>query len=207
MICPVIGGVIAGSGGIVMSGSQITDAVLSKNRRTSAENILKNYKSRVEFLVKECIAIGTLLQDYGDIDEDFPSWVSFWAKIAINTGTGIKNIGWDVIGRTIFNSLRIASYADDVMSTGAAVATTAFKTIGSTTGRALHVAGGVFGILFLPIDIYTLVDSSIDVHKTNPHATSTKIREMAANIKAECPTIENIDRMVEETVTKLSHNV
>ena len=203
MICSVIGGVLAGSGGIVMSGSQITDAVLSKKRRTSAEDILKNYKSRVEFLLKECIAIGTLLKDYGDIDEDFPSWVSFWAKIAINTGTGIKNIGWDVIWRIILNSLRIASYADDVLSTGA----TAFKAIGTTAGRALHTVGGVFGILLLPIDIYTLVNSSIDVHKTNLHATSTKIREMAANIKAECPTKENIDRMVEETVTKLSHNV
>jgi hypothetical protein len=30
MICPFIGGVIAGGGGIVVSGSQITDAVLSK---------------------------------------------------------------------------------------------------------------------------------------------------------------------------------
>jgi voltage-gated potassium channel Kch len=77
--------------------------------------------------------------------------------------------GWNVIGSTILDSLRIASYVDDVMSTGATVTTTAFKTIGSTTGRALHVAGGVFGILLLPIDIHTLVASSIDVHKTNPH--------------------------------------
>jgi hypothetical protein len=39
MICPVTGGVIAGGGGIVVSGSQITDAVLSNKRRSSAENI------------------------------------------------------------------------------------------------------------------------------------------------------------------------
>jgi len=206
MICPVVGGVIAGSGGIVVSGSQITDAVLSKKRRSSAENILKKYKSRVEFLMKECVEIGTLLQDYGDIDEDFPSWVSFWTKIAFNSGTGLKSIGWDIIGRTVFNSLKIASFADDAVSTGAKVATTAFKTMGAT-GKALHVAGGVFGILLLPIDIYTLVDSSIDVHKTNPHETSKKIREMAAKIKAERPTKEDIDGMVEETVTNLSHNV
>jgi hypothetical protein len=60
MICPVTGGVIAGGGGIVVSGSQITDAVLSKKRRSSAENIVKKYKSRVEFLMKECVEIGTL---------------------------------------------------------------------------------------------------------------------------------------------------
>lgn len=203
MICPVIGGVIAGSGGIVISGSQITDAVLSKKRRSSAENIVKKYKSRVEFLMKECVEIGTLLQDYGDIDADFPSWVRFWGNIALISG--IKSAGWNVIGSTILDSLRIASYVDDVMSTGAAVTTTAFKTIGSTTGRALHVAGGVFGILLLPIDIHTLIVSSIDVHKTNPHKTSEKIREMAAKIKAKCPTREDIDGMVEETVANLSH--
>ena len=205
MICPVVGGVIAGSGGIVVSGSQITDAVLSKKRRSSAENIVKKYKSRVEFLMKECVEIGTLLQDYGDIDANFPSWVRFWGNIALRSATGIKSAGWNVIGSTILDSLRIASYVDDVMSTGAAVTTTAFKTIGTTAGRALHVAGGVFGILLLPIDIHTLVASSIDVHKTNPRKTSEKIREMAAKIKEKCPTREDIDGMVEETVANLSH--
>ena len=194
---------IAGGGGIVVSGSQITDAVLSKKRRSSAENILKKFKSRVEILMKECVEIGTLLQDYGDIDEDFPLWVSFWAKIALNSGTGLKSICWDVVGRTVLNSLRLASFADDAVSTGATVANTAFKTMGAT-GKALHVAGGVFGILLLPIDIYTLVDSSIDVHKTNPHKTSEKIREVAANIKAICPTKEDIDRMVVETVARMA---
>ena len=68
MICPVVGGVIAGSGGIVVSGSQITDAVLSKKRRSSGENILKKYKSRVEILMNECVEIGKWLKKFGDID-------------------------------------------------------------------------------------------------------------------------------------------
>ena len=90
------------------------------------------------------------------------------------------------------------------MLTGTTVTTTAFKTMGSATGRALHVAGGVFGILLLPFDIYILVDSSIDVHKTNPHKTSEKVREMAAKIKAGRPTQEDIDRMMEETLANSS---
>jgi hypothetical protein len=204
MICPVVGGVIAGSGGIVVSGSQITDAVLSKKRRSSAENILKKYKSRVEILMNECVEIGKWLKKFGDIDKVFPSWVSFWAKLAFNSSTGLKSIGWDVIGRTVINSLQIASFADDTVLTGTTVTTTAFKTMGSATGRALHVAGGVFGILLLPFDIYILVDSSIDVHKTNPHKTSENVREMAAKIKAGRPTKEDIDRMMEETLANSS---
>ena len=110
MICPVVGGVIAGSGGIVVSGSQITDTVLSKKRRSSAENILKKYKSRVEILMNECVEIGKWLKKFGDIDKVFPSWVSFRAKLAFNSSTGLKSIGWGVIGRTVINSLRIASF-------------------------------------------------------------------------------------------------
>jgi hypothetical protein len=195
--------VIAGSGGIVVSGSQITDAVLSKKRRSSAENIVKKYKSRVELLVTECVKIDTLLQNYGYIDPNFPSWVKLRGTVVLLSG--IKSVGWNVIGSTICNSLRIASYVDDVMSTGAAATTTAFKTIGTTTFRALHIAGGVAGIAFIGVDIYTLIDASIDVFKTNPHKTSEAIREIAAQIKAKCPTREDIDGMVEETVANLSH--
>jgi hypothetical protein len=72
----------------------VIDAVLSKKRRSSAENIVKKYKSRVEFLMKECVEIGTLLQDYGDIDANFPSWVRFWGNIALRSATGIKSAGF-----------------------------------------------------------------------------------------------------------------
>jgi hypothetical protein len=141
--------------------------------------------------VTECVKIDTLLQNYGYIDPNFPSWVKLRGTVVLLSG--IKSVGWNVIGSTICNSLRIASYVDDVMSTGAAATTTAFKTIGTTTFRALHIAGGVAGIAFIGVDIYTLIDASIDVFKTNPHKTSEAIREIAAQIKAKCPTREDIE--------------
>ena len=199
----IAGGVLAGSGGVVISGSQITDAVLSKNRRISAEIIMRTYRFQVEFLINDAVEIGAFLQNHADIDVNFPLWVTFWGNIAMISASGIRNAGWNVIGRTILNSLRLASYADDVITTGAAVTTTAFKTIGSTTGRALHIAGGVFGILLLPIDIHTFVASSIDVHKSNPHKISRKIREMAATIRERSPAREDIDAMVDEILVNL----
>lgn len=199
----IAGGVIGGTGGAVVSGSQITDAVLSKQRRSSSEIILQKYKSRVQLLMTECIEIGALLEDCGNVDEDFSLWVAFWATLVVRSGSGVKKIAWDIIGRTVTSSMRIAAAADNAVSTGAAVTTTAFKAIGSTVGKAIHVTGGVLGLLFLPIDIYTLVDSSIDVHKDNSHKISKKIREMAAKMKKERPTKNDIDRMVKETVDKL----
>ena len=195
---------IAGGGGMVVSGSQITDAVLSKMRRSTVENNVKEYKSRFELLMKECDEIGTLLQDvYGDIDANFPSWVAFWGNVAAISG--IKSATVNVIGGTVLHSLRIASHVDNVASTGSVVTTTAFKTIGTTTFRALHIAGGVAGVAFIGFDIYTLVNASIDAHKSNPHKTSEAIREIAAQIKAKCPTRDDIDDMMKDTIDSLSH--
>lgn len=196
-----VGGLIGGAGGLVVAGSQITDAVLAKNRKYTADEILQKYKSRIESMMKECIEIGTLLQDHGDVDTYFPEWVSFWSQIVMNSGNGIKKVAWDIIGRTVTSYLKLAVKADQVVQSGGTVAATAFKTIGSTAGKSLHVAGGLLGMVVLPFDIYTLVDSSIDVHKGNPHETSNKIREMVAQIKTGRPTKADIDKMVRETVS------
>lgn len=203
LVLTIVGGVTAGVGGAVVTGSQIADTVLSKQRRSSADHILEEYKSQVESLLKEYGEINKLLQTYGDIEKDFPSWASFWSKIVINSGMGVKKIGVDLIGRTVLNSIRMASVVEDTASTGGKVATTIFKTMG-TTGKVFHVAGAAFGMVLLPLDIYTLVTSSIDVHYANPHQTSKKIRELAATITAECPTEEDIESMMEGTVTSLS---
>ena len=199
----IAGGVIASSGGIVVSGSQFVDVILSRNRRSSAKKIVKKYKSRVELLVTECVKIDTLLQNYGDIDVKFHSWVKLRGTVALLSG--INSTGSTLICSTVRNSLRIASYVDDVMSTGASATTTTFKTIGSTAGRALHIVGGVAGIVFLLVDINTLRMAANDILKKNPHETSKKIRELAAEIKTKCPTRENIHDMVEETIANVSH--
>lgn len=199
----IAGGVIGGVGGMVVSGSQIYDAFKSEKKRRKAENIETRYQSRVEFLIKEYVEIRRLLQNYGDIDVDFPSWDRFWRNCAIISG--FKSGVWNVLVSNILHVIRITSYVDDVMSTGAAITTTVFKTIGSTTFRVLHIAGGVAGIVFLIIDIITLYCASRDIYKTNPHKTSEAIREIAAQIRAKCPTREDIDGMVEETVANLSH--
>lgn len=129
---------IGGSGGVVVSGSQINDAVLSKKSRSSAENILQKYKSRVELLMKDCVEIGTLLKDCGNVDEAFPLWVSFWGNMLFPLGSGIKRIDWDIIRKTASSAMKISFFADDAVKTEAAVTTTAFKTIGSTAGKAFH---------------------------------------------------------------------
>ena len=203
IFCLLIGGLIGATGSAVVGGSEITDFVLSTQKRSSAEIILQKYKSRVELLMTECIEIGKLLEGCGNIDEDFSSWVAFWGNIVVSSGLAAMGITWDIVGSSIARYMQVAASADKAVSTGAAVATTAFKTIGSTAGKAVHVVGGVIGVLLLPYDIYTLVNSSIDFYQDNRHEISEKIREMAAKMKKELPTKKDINRMVKVTVAKL----
>lgn len=203
MFCYVVGGLISGTGGLVVSGSQITDAVLSKNRAGTAETIIHTYRSRFELMVKACAKIGKSLKDLGDVDANFPSWVSFWETIVMKLVDGSKNITWDMIKSILDRYIILAVKADQAVLVGGKVATTAFQTIGTATGKGLHVAGGVMGIVLLPFDIGTLVYSSKDFLNGSPHETSEEIRKIADEIKKRRPTKENIDNMVNETVSKI----
>ncbi|VDI41901.1 Hypothetical predicted protein [Mytilus galloprovincialis] len=196
----ITGSVIAGAGGITVGGSMITDAVLSKQRRESAKAILDKYNDLVEIIKEECIEIGEMLKEKDEKMEQFPDWVDFWSKLTFGACTTTKSVTWDILAKTILASLRItASYADDALAVGARAGASAFRTIGSTAGQGLHIAGGVVGILVMPLDIYTLVDSAIDIHKNNPHKVSNKIREWADHIDKPCPTKWDIEVMMDKT--------
>lgn len=67
------------------------------------------------------------------------------------------------------------------------------------TGTSLHVASGIIGALMIPFDIYTLVDSAIDVHKKNKHKTSELILNVSLAIEGAIPTEENIRKMIKCT--------
>lgn len=178
----------------------ITDAMLSKQRRESAQAILDKYNELVEIIKEECIEIGEMLKEKDGNMEQYPHWMDFWSKLAFGAGTTTKCITWDILAKTILASLRItASYADDALAVGARAGASAFRTIGSTAGQGLHIAGGVVGILVMPLDIYTLVDSAIDIHKNNPHKVSSKIREWADHIDKSCPTKWDIEVMMDQT--------
>lgn len=196
----IAGSIIAGAGGITVGGSMITDAMLSKQRRESAQAILDKYNELVEIIKEECIEIGEMLKEKDGNMEQYPHWMDFWSKLAFGAGTTTKCITWDILAKTILASLRItASYADDALAVGARAGASAFRTIGSTAGQGLHIAGGVVGILVMPLDIYTLVDSAIDIHKNNPHKVSSKIREWADHIDKSCPTKWDIEVMMDQT--------
>lgn len=133
------------------------------------------------------------------MDDCFSDWVNFWAKMIYGVGGCTKNVGWDMVARNIITGIKFASFTDNAARVGTQTAATVFRSIG-TVGRTFHIAGGVVGILFLSVDIFTLTDSAIDIKKENPDKVSKDIRNLAARLSAECPKKEFIDEMIEKTL-------
>ncbi|XP_052075427.1 uncharacterized protein LOC127712861 [Mytilus californianus] len=205
----IAGGVIAGAGGLTVGGSAATDAILSRNRKRTAEELIKKYNTKLDEVKNKYLEIHVELQKTAElsnlgsrIEEKFPHWIKFWWNLVKGAGQVGWSTGGSIIYTTIKSSFQLATAFDDAAITGLRVGGGVFKTFG-TVGRAFHVVGGVANIVFLPLDIFTMVDSAIDVHKKNPHKISSAMRKLAIQIEKECPKKESIQTMIAETLKQL----
>ena len=201
MIISLLGGIVAGAGGATVGGAKIGDFVRSRIAKKSTKLLFDEYNSLLERVKNEVVTINSLLEDFGEMETDFSEWVGFWKKLVFGSIQAALGVGWNVVKTIIQDSLTIASYVDDAARIGASTGTTVFRTLGNV-GRGFHIAGGVVGIVFMPIDIYTLVSSSIDEHNRNPHKVSEEIRQRAKELAKKCPTKDEIDKMIDETLDK-----
>ncbi|VDH97389.1 Hypothetical predicted protein [Mytilus galloprovincialis] len=156
----------------------------------SAQSTLDEYNKLVETIKKECIQIGDLLKEEDLKMEHCKHWIAFWKTLIFGSGTTSKCVTWNIIHEAINNSFQISvAHADDFLAAGARTGTTAFKALGSTAARSGHVVGGVEGLLFIALDIKTLVSSAMVLLKNKPHKVSKQIRS----------TKEAVDIMIEKT--------
>lgn len=202
----IAGGIMAGVGGATAGGAGIVDAILAKRTSKEAETKFDALQKRREQLCKECLTIGESLGDPKDVDRKYPSWVKFWVKLVFDVGSTSNGVLWNTIVSTVLNGLRIASYGDEAARLGATVGSTAFRSLG-TVGRGFHIAGGVAGIVLLPFDLYTLVDSAITEHKKKPHKIANALRNHADLLDKKCPTKDQVDEMIEKTRNDAMNNM
>lgn len=171
-----LGVVICGGGGVTVGGSVATRTSLSRKRIKIANQIIKEYNEKLVEVQKHTLYLQNELQKRAKlsntdscIEEAFPYCIKFLRNLV--KGAGQAGLG---------------------TGTGLRIESGKFKTNG-TAGRAFHQAGGVAGNMFLPFpqDVYTLVNSSIDV------------RQLAKTIAEECPTKDAIESMIEEILKQL----
>lgn len=189
-----VGGVVSGAGGITAGGSSVVESVLSSTRRKSAQKILDDYNSNIKEIRCECLEIGEILsKNSNNMETEFRPWCTFWNKLVLGASS-ITHISWNTIANPILNSLKLASDGEDVAAAGLRGA--------SVAERAFTIVGSGVGILLMPLDIYILVKSSIDLHKETPHNISLEIRNIVDKLNKESPSDQEIETMIEATFNR-----
>lgn len=201
------GGVVAGLGGATVGGSFIADNVLSKKTKKTAEAELTEYSSGIKYIKETCLELSDKLKQIGTLEDkledEFPEWVQFWELFAHGQKSDRSELDWKQTEELIRTSIKhvesAARFVGEGVGAGIRIAGAALR----VTGTSLHVASGIIGALMIPFDIYTLVDSAIDVHKKNKHETSELIDVISQAIKDEIPKKENIKKMIKCTTNKI----
>lgn len=83
-------------------------------------------------------------------------------RLGLNVASSLKLLGKNMV----YDFVYIGKLATASADLAADVGSTVFKTL-STAGRVFHIGGFVVGMVLMPLDIYTLVTSSIGLHKGN----------------------------------------
>lgn len=206
-MCFFSGGIIAGVGTVTVAGSSIADAVKSSVIGKRADAAVNELNEIRENLVKDCKTLSERMGSSEYIEAHCPCWVDFWGKLIF----GATNIQWQLtmtVVNSVMNGLRIADLSADIARAGGTVL---FRLLGPAA-RGLHIAGGVFGALLLPLDIFTLVDSGMELHKArkgkgkkkSAHKVSAKIRETAEALTNACPKEEDIEKLLSEVYSNIS---
>jgi hypothetical protein len=189
---------VAGAGGVTTGTASIVNMVKSSSKTKAAEEAIRKYKQQSDKIKRKCIEISKTIKD---IDSTIPEWVNFWGKLTKHGFSTAANAGWSVVGKTIVNSLKLSS---DLAGDASSASKTVFS-IAGTTARGFHIAGGVVGILLLPVDVHTFVSSARDVGKGKAPASTIAIREVADKMAKECPNKDEVDKMIECSIDRLNN--
>lgn len=179
--------------------------------KKSAELFIEKYNENTAEVKTKCLNIFDKLNYKAKqsnpescMEEIFPHWITFWWNLVRGTGQAGVGTGANMIYTTIKSSFQLVATFDDAAITGLTVGGGIFRTL-STAWKSLHIVGAVVGILLIPLDIFTMVDSAIDVHKKNKYEVSVAIRNLAKQIEEECPTKDQIQIMIDETLKDLKN--
>lgn len=140
------------------------------------------------------------LGKFNTLEQDYPDWVRFWTCFARGQDSDSSEFSWEQTEKLLTSELdNLDSAARFVIGEGVGSGVRIAGAAVRVTGTSLHVISGVIGALMIPLDIFTIVDSAIDLHKKNKHETSKLIIQISQTLSAELPTKESIQEMIRST--------
>ena len=180
---------VGAAGGVTNAGSLIAEACIEKDTFNTAQKIIDDDREAIE-------AIEKLLNEFGT--EAQKSKVENGIKASICSVFVVKNCvetGLKVGGRIAGMA---ANEGGEALFRGLSVA-----------GRVVHIGGFAFSAILLPVDLYTLVTSSIEFDASRkgkkdkePKAVK-KLRELADELEKKMPSEKDFARELDDFIANV----
>lgn len=197
----VSGGAVAAAGSVTTEISKIVEVIHSCTKFKEAEKALKEYDKLRGKIQQSCKNIGKDLERFGDVNNNFPGWVSITKRLVFGVNAIGKKIGWNVIA----NFLRV-DIAKGISMGREKFGDIAAHVIGrNALGAAGQVVGNIAGVLKLPLNIFLLVNSAKEHSKNNPYQIAVEIRKLAKTLEIESPLMTEVEEHLEGVLERINH--
>ena len=186
LVVSLVGAGIGGAGGLVMSVSKVVEITLAKLGLKEVQRAIDEDEEASKPLREQLFHLKKFISDLRGMESN---GFEFLRNRAIREFTDSTEERIDLSAMFLRTS---------TASAGAGAVATAFSLAraGGLAGtRAAHIAGGVIGAALLPLDIYMLVKSSLEVHRGS---TTQAVNDIRNRLQSEfqCPEENEIQELV-----------
>ena len=190
LVVSLVGAGIGGVGGLVMTVSKVVEVTLAELGLKEVQRAIDEDEEASGPLRERLVDLEGFISDLREIESN---GVEFLRSRAI------REFPTSTEGRIDLSAMFLRT---STASLGAGAVATAFSLVraGGLAGTpAAYIAGGVVGAALLPLDIYMLVRSSLEVHRGS---TTQAVNDIRNRLQSEfqCPEENEIQELVLEFV-------
>ena len=190
LVVSLVGAGIGGVGGLMMSVSKVVEVTLAKLGLKEVQRAIDEDEKASGPLRERLVDLERFISDLREIESN---------GVEFRRSRARKEFTPSTEGRIDLSAMFLRT---STASAGAGAVATAFSLAraGGLAGtHAAHIAGGVAGAALLPLDIYMLVRSSLEVHRGS---TTQAVNDIRNRLQSEfqCPEENEIQGLVLEFV-------
>ena len=190
LVVSLVGAGIGGAGGLMMSVSRAVEIILARLGLREVQTAIDEDEEASKPLREQLFHLKKFISDLRGMESN---GFEFLRNRAIREFT-------DSTEERIDLSAMFLRTSTSAVGAGAVAVAGAIARAGGVTGvRAAHIAGGVIGAVLLPLDIYMLVKSSLEVHRGSTSQAVDAIRERLQS-EFKCPEENEIRELVQKFI-------
>ena len=192
-VVSLVGAGIGGAGGLVMSVSKVIEITLAKLGLKEVQRAIDEDEEACTQLQEKLENLERFISNLREIESNGFEFLHQPVEREFTTSTEERI---DISVRFF----RAFSSAASV-GAGAFAAAGAFARAGGLAGvRVANLAGGIVGAVLLPLDVYMLVKSSLEVHRGSTTQAVNDIRKLISEL--ECPEEEDMQKLVRRFISE-----